>query len=109
MTDRRFFLMNINRIKTDEGTIRAWVKTFEIKEKDKLLSQRQIELSEYDASPYVLSLVEFECKKQMMKTNFIATYEENGKPSVSGTLKDEWKYVPPDTIAHNWLEAACKQ
>ncbi len=44
-----------------------------------------------------------------MKTNFIATYEENGKPSVSGTLKDEWKYVPPDTIAHNWLEAACKK
>jgi hypothetical protein len=108
LTDDSIFLINVNRIRTDEGTVKVWVKTILLKEEDKQKG-KQISLNEYEGSPHVVVLIEYDCKKEMMRTNFIAEYGEKGELSASGTIKDEWKNIPPDTIAHAWFVAACKK
>jgi hypothetical protein len=103
------FLMDDNRFhRTDKATVEAWVKTIALKDKDKQKHSKQMVLDEYETLPHVLSLIEFDCKKAAMRTNFVVNYDERAKPRFPGTRGNEWQNISSNSIAHSWLVTACR-
>lgn len=107
--------------RTAEGTIKVWLKQVPITktegERQRVISSiienrklNRMSITGYEKFGYSLTLIEFDCAKNVGRSVSIRDYNESEKPLSSNTLPEQIPFAPvtEGSMARIVLNAVCK-